>query len=103
MTAVSVALILMGSFEQLISLVAICEWVYHALVIISIFVLRKRRPDMERPYKVWGYPVMPALALLLTLTVLAVTFIESPINAAGILVPALGWVLYHVYFKKMEN
>lgn len=103
MTTVSIALILMGTFEQLISLVAICEWMYHALVIASIFVLRKRRPDMERPYEVWGYPIMPAFALLLTLAVLATTFVESPTNAVGILVPVLGWLLYHLYFKKMEN
>ena len=103
MLAVSIALILMGSFEQLISLVAICEWMYHALVIASIFVLRKKRPEMERPYRVWGYPVMPAFALLLTLTVLAATFIEAPTNAVGILIPVLGWILYHLYFKKMEN
>lgn len=103
MTTVSIALILMGTFEQLISLVAICEWMYHALVIASIFVLRKRRPDMERPYEVRGYPIMPAFALLLTLAVLATTFVESPTNAVGILVPVLGWLLYHLYFKKMEN
>lgn len=74
-----------------------------ALVIAFIFVLRKRCPDMERPYEVWGYPIMPAFALLLTLAVLAAIFVESPINAVGILVPALGWLLSHLYFKKMEN
>lgn len=103
MMGMSIFLILLGSFEQLISLVAICEWMYHALVIASIFVLRRKRPDMERPYAVWGYPLMPAFALLLTLTVLGATFMENPSNALGLAVPVLGYILYHVHFKKLEG
>ena len=62
---VSSALILFGTFEQLTALVAFCAWIYYTLGVSSVYVFRKKYPDMERPYKVWGYPVLPAVTILL--------------------------------------
>ena len=101
---VSSALILFGTFEQLTALVAFCAWIYYTLGVSSVYVFRKKYPDMERPYKVWGYPVLPAVTILLSLVVLVTTLWEDPMNSAiGVAIPVAGYILYHVYFKKQAD
>lgn len=101
---VSSALILFGTFEQLTALVAFCAWIYYILGVSSVYVFRKKYPDMERPYKVWGYPVLPAVTILLSLVVLVTTLWEDPMNSAiGVAIPVAGYILYHVYFKKQAD
>ena len=101
---VSSGLILIGTFEQLTALVAFCAWIYYTLGVSSVYVFRKRYPDMERPYKVWGYPVLPAVTIVLSLIVLVTTLYEDPMNSAiGVVIPIAGFILYHVYFKKKEH
>lgn len=98
------ALILFGTFEQLTALVAFCAWIYYTLGVSSVYVFRKKYPDMERPYKVWGYPVLPAVTILLSLVVLVTTLWEDPMNSAiGVAIPVAGYILYHVYFKKQAD
>lgn len=82
---VSSALILFGTFEQLTALVAFCAWIYYTLGVSSVYVFRKKYPDMERPYKVWGYPVLPAVTILLSLVVLVTTLWEDPMNSQSAL------------------
>lgn len=101
---VSSALILFGTFEQLTALVAFCAWIYYTLGVSSVYVFRKKYPDMERPYKVWGYPVLPAVTVLLSLVVLVTTLWEDPMNSAiGVAIPVAGYILYHIYFKKQAD
>lgn len=101
---VSSVLILFGTFEQLTALVAFCAWIYYTLGVSSVYVLRKKYPDLKRPYKVWGYPVLPAVTILLSLVVLVTTLWEDPRNSViGVVIPILGYILYHVYFKKQEQ
>lgn len=101
---VSSLLILFGTFEQLTALVAFCAWIYYTLGVSSVYVFRKKYPDMERPYKVWGYPVLPAVTILLSLVVLVTTLWEDPMNSViGVVIPIVGYILYHVYFKKQAE
>ncbi|MGF6375387.1 APA family basic amino acid/polyamine antiporter [Clostridiales Family XIII bacterium PM5-7] len=101
---ISSGLILIGTFEQLTALVAFCAWIYYTLGVSSVYVFRKKYPDMERPYKVWGYPVLPALTIVLSLVVLVTTLLEDPkTSVIGVAVPIAGFILYHVYFKKQEQ
>ena len=54
-------LALSGTFEQLFTYVVFASWIFAALAAASVFVLRRRRPDAPRPFRVPGYPVTPAL------------------------------------------
>lgn len=56
--------VLIRQFEALADQFVIGIWPFYALGVAAVFVLRKRRPDLERPYRTWGYPVVPALFLL---------------------------------------
>jgi basic amino acid/polyamine antiporter, APA family len=67
-------LALSGSFDTLTDYVIFGSWVFYALVTSSVFVFRRRFPDMERPYKAFGYPVVPVVFLLVAGWLLYITF-----------------------------
>ena len=70
-------LCLTGSYNQLLNYVIFAALVFYALTTIGLFILRARRPDAERPYRTFGYPVLPALYIALT-TVVMVLILLSP-------------------------
>jgi APA family basic amino acid/polyamine antiporter len=57
-----------GKYGQLLDMVSFVVVVFYMLTIIGIFILRKKRPELERPYKAFGYPVLPILYILMGLT-----------------------------------
>jgi APA family basic amino acid/polyamine antiporter len=60
-------LCLSGTYGQLLEFLVFAVVLFYILTVLGLFVLRFRRPDMERPYRVFGYPVLPGLYLLLAL------------------------------------
>ena len=70
-----------GSFEQLFTYVVFASWLFAALAAASVFVLRRRRPDAPRPFRVPGYPVTPALFILVAAGVVANTVVARPVEA----------------------
>jgi len=67
-------LALTGSFDTLTDYVIFGSWIFYALVTLSIFVFRRNFPDAERPYKAFGYPVVPVLFLLVAGWLIYITF-----------------------------
>jgi APA family basic amino acid/polyamine antiporter len=59
-------LALSGSFDTLTDYVVFGSWIFYALIGSSIFIYRKRQPDAPRPYRAWGYPVVPVVFLLVS-------------------------------------
>src|SRR5439155_8552954 len=94
--AVSVAFVFTGRFDQLLTSCLFASWLFYALGGVAVFVLRKRT-DLERPYKVPGYPVVPAIFILFAAALLVSTIAADPRDAAlgaGLLatgVPAYAW------------
>ncbi len=78
---VSVALVFTGRFDQLLASCLFASWLFYALGGVAVFVLR-RRTDLPRPYRVWGYPVVPALFVAFALLLLAATIAAAPRDAA---------------------
>ena len=60
-----VVLCLSGGYNDLLDMIAFVVVLFYVLTIIGIFVLRKKRPDAERPYKAFAYPFLPALYIIL--------------------------------------
>jgi len=85
----SLLLSVSGTFEQLLAYVVFGQWIFFGLTVAAVFVLRKKRPDMPRPYRTWGYPVTPiifiAAALFVTVNSLINQFTNSMIGLAIIL------------------
>jgi APA family basic amino acid/polyamine antiporter len=63
----SAILILTGTFESLIDYALFGMWVFYGLMVAAVIVLRRTRPDLPRPYRMWGYPVTPLVFLAITL------------------------------------
>lgn len=101
---VSIALIFVGSFSQLTTMVVFSQWIFYILTISSVFILRKKYPDMERPYKVIGYPVLPILVILVSLFILINTLIGDPRSSLiGLIVPIVGIPVYFIFKNKMSS
>jgi APA family basic amino acid/polyamine antiporter len=96
----SVVLALSGSYDRLLTYVTFASLAFNALTVVGLFVLRRTRAEMPRPYRTWGYPVTPAVYLLGAVFFLVYIFIGDPVDAcAGIGLVALGLPAY-VLFKR---
>jgi APA family basic amino acid/polyamine antiporter len=89
-------LALSGSYDTLTDYVIFVNWMFFALVITSVFVIRRRVPRSEVSYRAWGYPVVPLLFLATTAWLLISTLITSPVRSLiGLALVALGIPVYH--------
>lgn len=94
----AVALLLVGqNFRQLFTLAIFAEWLFYMITASTVFVFRRREPNAVRPYRVWGYPVVPALFVLASAILLYYTFTDNLVNSAvGCMVILAGIpVFYH--------
>jgi len=88
-------LALSGSYDALTDYVIFASWIFYGLVTASVFIFRRRMPDAVRPYRTWGYPVVPALFLLVTAGLLITTIMASPYQTLrGLGLIALGLPVY---------
>jgi len=95
-----ILLLLWGQFHNLITYVTFIDIAFMALAGFGFFIFRRRLPDLPRPYRAWGYPVVPGLYVLITGLFLLNTLLERPTQAvAGLVMLGLG-VLFFWGFKK---
>ena len=84
-----------GTFEQLFTYVVFGLWIFFGLTVTAVFILRRKRPDLSRPYRTWGYPVTPALFVLAALAISVNSLINTFWNSfAGLAIMALGLPAY---------
>jgi APA family basic amino acid/polyamine antiporter len=106
-------LVLSGSFDTLTDMLIFVSWLFYGLSAAGIFILRKKMPDADRPYRVWGYPFVPAVFVTFTIIFLILTFTNDIMNYVagktviinslfGIFLTLLGLPLYW-YFKKANR
>ena len=70
----TVLLLFLSQFEQHFELAVFAEWLFYMLTATTVFVYRRRHPEYARPYRVWGYPVLPAIFVLSAAVVLVSSF-----------------------------
>jgi len=94
-------LVLSGTFDELTDYAIFAILIFMALTTASVFVFRRRQPDLDRPYRTWGYPVVPALFLLVAAWLIANTLLTSPRQAfAGLGLMALGVPFYWYWSRR---
>ncbi|MBS0557238.1 MAG: amino acid permease [Proteobacteria bacterium] len=92
-----------GAFDVLTDLIVFMLLLFNGLSVASVYVLRRKLPDAERPYRVWGYPVVPALFLLATGYLMVNTLLATPARAlAGLGIVAMGLPLYAYYARRLS-
>jgi len=87
-------LILSGTFDQLTDMLVFASFIFYGATTLGLFILRVRMPEAHRPYKAWGYPIVPALFILFCLALIVITIFSRP-REAGI---GLGLMLAGVPF-----
>ncbi|MES2766761.1 MAG: amino acid permease [Bacteroidota bacterium] len=107
-------LVLSGTFDTLTDMLIFVSWIFYALGAIGVFVLRKKMPDAERPYKVWGYPFIPAIFIAVAIMFVLLTLYgditayregkSEIINSLfGLLLVGIGIPLYLYFARKSKN
>jgi APA family basic amino acid/polyamine antiporter len=92
-----------GTYTQLYTYVTFASVLFHAATGTALFVLRRQRPDEPRPYRVWGYPVVPALFVLGSGLLVVNTLREQPVESlVGLGLVALGLPAY-AYWRGRES
>ena len=90
-----------GTFENLISYVVFTDWIFFGLTAASVFIFRKKLPNVKRDYKTIGYPVTPTLFILMAAWFVINTLIEKPEQAvAGLIMLGLGLPVYYYWSKR---
>lgn len=96
------ALCLTGKYGDLLDFVVIIVLIFYILTIYGIFILRKKMPDVERPYKAFGYPFLPMLYIIIATAIcIALLFTKTSTCGWGVLIMLTGIPIY--YFTKKEE
>lgn len=93
-------LVLSGTFDQLTDMLIFAAFIFYGATTLGVFILRKKMPDAKRPYKVWGYPVVPALFIIFCIFLIGNTLYARPREAGIGLVLILIGVPFYWWFKK---
>ena len=95
------ALCLTGKYGDLLDFVIIIVLIFYILTIYGIFILRKKRPDAERPYKAFGYPILPAIYIVLASAIsVALLFTKTSTCGWGVLIMFAGIPVYYLTKSK---
>jgi len=96
-------LCLSGTYNDLLDYITIASLIFYALTIAGIFVLRKKQPNAERPYKVFGYPVLPLIYIIVAVAISLDLLIDKSTQShtwPGIIIVLLGLPVYYLVKKK---
>jgi len=93
---VSIILIFFRNLNQLTSLVVLQGLIFNGLIFLSVIVFRRKFPSLERPYRVWGYPIIPIVAALVMVGLLINTMMTSDLTNSliSLAIPAAAYVIY---------
>jgi APA family basic amino acid/polyamine antiporter len=94
-TALGAVYVLQNDFAQLADKFILGIWPFYALTVAAVFVLRRRQPQLPRPYRVWGYPLVPAVFLLASAGMVVNALVTDPVNTGvTLLIIAVGLPVY---------
>jgi len=96
-------LVFSGTFDQLTDMIIFAVFIYYGATTLGVFILRKKMPDAPRPYKVWGYPVVPAIVIIFCIALFLNTITARPREAAFGLVLMLTGLPMYWWFKKRKS
>ncbi len=96
-------LCLSGEYGNLLDMISFVVVIFYVLTIVGIFVLRKKRPDIERPYKAFGYPVLPAVYCIMGITFCTLLIVYKPaFTWPGLIITLIGIPLYYMAMRNKK-
>ncbi|HEY8891987.1 MAG TPA: amino acid permease [Clostridium sp.] len=99
---IAIIMTMLGNFNQLTDLLVFVLWIFYTMTFVAVIILRKKRPDLIRPYKVPLYPIIPIIAIVGGLYIIINTMITQPMNAGlGLLLTVIGLPIYFIRKNKV--
>jgi APA family basic amino acid/polyamine antiporter len=99
----TVLLFFLGRFQQLFELTVFAEWLFYMITATTVFVFRKKYPHAERPYRLWGYPLLPAVFVICAAVLLFESYaqnIKGSLLGTGLILTGLP---LHWWMKKSQR
>lgn len=96
-------LVLSGTFDQLTDMVVFAVFIFYGATTLGVFILRRKMPDAHRPYKVWGYPFVPAIFVLFCIGLFINTIIARPREAGIGLILILAGIPIYLYLNRKRS
>ena len=93
-------LVLSGTFDQLTDMIIFAVFIFYGATTLGVFILRRKMPDAHRPYKVWGYPVVPAIFILFCIGLFTNTIVARPREAAIGMTLILSGIPVYFFLKR---
>ena len=99
----SCVLVVTGTYKQLFTRVIYTEWIFFGLMAVALFIFRSR-PHVKRDYHVWGYPVVPAIFIILSSAIVINQIISDPAESfVGLSLILTGVPVYYIWVRKKHN
>jgi APA family basic amino acid/polyamine antiporter len=96
-------LVLSGTFDQLTDMIIFAVFIFYGATALGVFILRHKMPDAYRPYKVWGYPIVPAVFILFCIYLVFNTVVTRPREAAIGMTLILSGIPVYLYLQAKNN
>jgi APA family basic amino acid/polyamine antiporter len=96
------ALVLSGTFDQLTDMIIFAVFIFYGANSLGVFILRRTMPEAHRPYKVWGYPVVPAVFILFCIGLFINTIATRPREAAIGMILILAGIPVYFFLKRIK-
>jgi len=97
-------LVLTGTFEQLITYVVFASWIFYAMAAAAVIILRRNKPELNRPYKAWGYPYTPIVFIIFSTYLVVNTLIENPRDSfIGLGLVLIGLPAFYYWNSKLKK
>lgn len=99
-----VLLLFWGTFEDLITYVVFTDWIFFGLTAVGMIILRFKKKDMHRPYKTFGYPIVPLIFITITFLFVLNALIEKPVHAwAGLILIIVALPIYFGFKRRLKT
>jgi APA family basic amino acid/polyamine antiporter len=96
-------LALSGTFEELTNLFIFAGWIFYGLAVVALFRLRRREPEMERPYRCWGYPWVPGAFVVGALALTVNLWLDRPGRSTIGLLLILGGLPFYKWWTRRSR
>ena len=98
-----VLVVISGGFRELFTYVIFASWILYAMTALAVIVLRIKRPELERPYRTWGYPLVPIVFVLVAALLIVATLMDSPWESVKGLVVIAAGLPFYIYWKRRSK
>lgn len=97
------ALVLTGTFDQLTDMLIFASFIFYGAGALGVFVLRKSMKDVHRPYKIFGYPIVPGIFVLFCILLVIITIVQNPRDAGIGLALIFAGVPFAIFWRKKQK